>query len=211
MRLELFESRLDAAKPAERDRFLADAAREAVPIFTPGERVIEPTFDVLHGLYRLCERLADVRPLAILIDDVDLADGPTLRFLAYLTERVAEHPIGIVVTCGSVPDRYVPEAVQDIAWLARDIALPAQGAERGRDGEARARRPGAPRPLTRAGSLHEESGGNPLIVDLLAAERFGGGGEAEPGDCRLGAAAGGAASRGRSRASARGLHPRPRM
>jgi AAA ATPase-like protein len=71
--VELFES-TGHGDPAERERFLSAAAREAVPIFTSGERVIEPTFDVLHGLYRLCKRLADSRPLAILVDDLDLAE-----------------------------------------------------------------------------------------------------------------------------------------
>jgi DNA-binding CsgD family transcriptional regulator len=177
--LELFQSRLDAAEPAERDRFLADAAREAVPIFTPGETGIEPTFDVLHGLYRLCERLAAERPLALLIDDVDLADGPTLRFLAYLAERVAGHRVAIVVTCGSVPDRLVPEAVHDIAWLSATRSCRLRALSVGETAK-RVRATWEMATVDACGHLHEESGGNPLIVDLLAAERFGGAGDAQP-------------------------------
>jgi DNA-binding CsgD family transcriptional regulator len=177
--VELFESRLDAEDPAGRERFLADAAREAVPIFTPGERVIEPTFDVLHGLYRLCDRLAEIAPLAILFDDVDLADGPTLRFLAYLAERAAELPVAVVMTCGSVPDRFVPEAVNDIAWLPATQRCRLSALTVGETAK-RVRSTWQSAPMDACGLLHEESGGNPLIVDLLAAERFGGAGEAPP-------------------------------
>ena len=177
--VELFESRLDAEDPAARERLLADAAREAVPIFTPGERIIEPTFDVLHGLYRLTEQLAGVSPVAILFDDVDLADGPTLRFLAYVTERAAELPIGVVLTCGSVPDRFVPEAVNDIAWLPATQRCRLAALSVGETAK-RVRAAWQSAPMDACGLLHEESGGNPLIVDLLAAERFGDAGEAAP-------------------------------
>lgn len=177
--LDLFESRLDAEDAAQRERFLSDAAQEAVPIFTPGERIIEPTFDVLHGLYRLCERLTESRPLAILVDDVDLVDGPTLRFLAYLTERASELPVAVVLTFGSVPDRFVPEAVHDIGWLpaTRRCALaPLSAAETAK----RVRSTWSAVPMDACGVLHAECGGNPLIVDLVAAERFGHAGEAGP-------------------------------
>ena len=156
--VELFESRLDAENPAEREGFLSDAAREAVPIFTPGERVIEPTFDVLHGLYRLCEQLAEVRPLAILFDDVDLADGPTLRFLAYLTERASELRVAVVLTRGSVPDRYVPEAVHDIAWLPATQRCELAALSVGETAK-RVRATWRSAPMDACGLLHEESGG----------------------------------------------------
>ena len=177
--VELFESRLDAENPAQREGFLSDAAREAVAIFTPGERVIEPTFDVLHGLYRICEQLAEVRPLAILFDDVDLADGPTLRFLAYLTERASELRVAVVLTRGSVPDRFVPEAVHDIAWLPATQCCELAALSVGETAK-RVRATWRSAPMDGCGLLHEESGGNPLIVDLLAAERFGDVGEAAP-------------------------------
>ena len=175
----LFESRLDVAEPAERERFLSEAAAEAVPIFTAGERNIEPTFDVLHGLSRVCRRLGESRPLALLVDDVDLMDGPTLRFLVYLAERIEELPVALVVTRGSVPDRFVPEAVQDLAWL--------QAAERCRlaaltvgQTARRIRSAWPAAPVDACGIVHEESGGNPYLADLLAAERFGEAEEAAP-------------------------------
>jgi DNA-binding CsgD family transcriptional regulator len=175
----LFESRLDAEEPAQRERFLSQVAGEAVPVFTPGERDIEPTFDTLHGLYRLCGWLARERPLAILVDDVDLMDGPTLRFLVYLAERLDELPVALVATQGSVPDRFVPDAVRDLASVpaAQRFELAAltvgQTARR-----IRSVWPAAP--IDACGIVHEHGGGTAHLVDLLAAERFGDADDATP-------------------------------
>ena len=48
----------------------------------------EGAFAVLHGLYRLTANLARRRPLALLVDDAHWADAASLRFLAYLGNRL---------------------------------------------------------------------------------------------------------------------------
>jgi DNA-binding CsgD family transcriptional regulator/predicted negative regulator of RcsB-dependent stress response len=101
--LQLFESHLARVPDGERARLLAGGAREAVPLFAPGPRpaLSEGSFSLLHGLYRLCGNLAEPGGLAILVDDVDIADEASIRFLLYLAERVEELPAAIVLSSGS--------------------------------------------------------------------------------------------------------------
>jgi DNA-binding CsgD family transcriptional regulator len=101
--VQLFESHLARVPDAERATLLSGGAREAVPLFAPGPRptLSEGSFSLLHGLYRLCANLGDPGGLAILVDDVDIADDASVRFLLYLTERVEELPVAVVVTTGS--------------------------------------------------------------------------------------------------------------
>jgi DNA-binding CsgD family transcriptional regulator len=114
--VQLFESHLARIPEAERARLLRGGAREAVPVFAPGPRpaLSEGSFSVLHGLYRLCANLAETGGLAILVDDVDIADRASVRFLLYLTERVEELPVAVLLTNGSAaggPDRELLEQV----------------------------------------------------------------------------------------------------
>lgn len=54
-------------------------------------------FAVLHSLYRLTVALAADRPLLIVVDDLHWTDLASMRFLAYLSKRVADHPVAILV------------------------------------------------------------------------------------------------------------------
>ena len=54
--------------------------------------------EMLHGLYWLCVGLAELgRPLVLIADDAHWLDGPSLRFLAYLANRIGELPIALVI------------------------------------------------------------------------------------------------------------------
>ena len=55
------------------------------------------SFGALHGLYWLCANATQRQPLVLAVDDVHLADPPSLRFLAYLAHRIAELPILLAV------------------------------------------------------------------------------------------------------------------
>jgi predicted ATPase len=61
-------------------------------------------FAVFHGLYWLCANLAQARPLALVVDDLDWADAASLRFLSYLAPRVGELPFAVVVAARPVND-----------------------------------------------------------------------------------------------------------
>src|SRR5581483_12005124 len=52
----------------------------------------------LHGLYWLTSTLSESGPLLLAVDDAHWGDLPSLRFLAYIAERVADLPLLLAVT-----------------------------------------------------------------------------------------------------------------
>jgi DNA-binding CsgD family transcriptional regulator len=170
--LQLFEQTLSRVSEEERARLLSGPAREALPLFEPGPRAVlsEDSFDVLHGLYRLCAKLAEDAPLLVAVDDADLADEQSLRFLLHLTGRLEGMPVAVVITAGSVSQRKAPRLVAEISRhpaVRRSNLAPLSG-----EGTARRVRErwvtGAPEGVCRA--FHEASAGNPLLIDELAGE-----------------------------------------
>ncbi|MEU9245452.1 BTAD domain-containing putative transcriptional regulator [Streptomyces sp. NPDC048385] len=82
-------------------------------------------FDVLHGLYRIVERLVTDdhparRPLLLLVDDLQACDTASLRFLAHLLPRIQNLPVLVVTAlrAGEPPARR--ESEQVLADLAQD-------------------------------------------------------------------------------------------
>jgi DNA-binding CsgD family transcriptional regulator len=129
----------------------------------------EALFSQIHGLYRACAGLAAVAgPVVLLVDDADLADEESLRFLLYLTERISQLGIAVVLTAGTVPSRRAPRLLAEIARhpstrYSRLQPLSAAGTERRvAKTSLSAAAQGA------ADEIHRASGGNPLIVDALA-------------------------------------------
>ncbi|MFG2441134.1 helix-turn-helix transcriptional regulator [Streptomyces sp. NPDC048508] len=53
-------------------------------------------YAVLHGLYWLVSNVASDSPVALVIDDLQWADPPSLRFLAYLVHRLEDLPIVVI-------------------------------------------------------------------------------------------------------------------
>ena len=90
---QMLEPVVVGAAESERGRLLAGAAAYAGPVFDPSTSSTPissgaGSFAVLHGLYWLLSNLAEARPVALVIDDVQWADAESLRFLAYLAPRV---------------------------------------------------------------------------------------------------------------------------
>ena len=169
--LQLFERRLARASAGERQLLLADAARESALLLdpAPGLPVPASSFDIIHGLYRLCVHLSALRPLLITVDDADRADSASLEFLLYLAERVRDLPVAVALSAGSVPRGRTPPL---LAELARHRAtgrcelepLSADGTRRLAREQWRA---GASDGLCRA--LHDASAGHPFLLQQIFA------------------------------------------
>jgi DNA-binding CsgD family transcriptional regulator len=71
----------------------------AVAAAVAGDAASAPggAFAVLHGLYWLSANLASATPLAVCVDDVHLADAPSLRFLAFLAPRLDELSVAVLL------------------------------------------------------------------------------------------------------------------
>ena len=93
--IQLLAPSIEPLTEHERDRAFAGAAGLARPLFEPvPDRAAadDRLFARFHGLHWLCARLAEQRPLVLLVDDAHWADEDSLRFLAYLEARIDEIP-----------------------------------------------------------------------------------------------------------------------
>ncbi len=98
--LEPTVRRMDAA---EREDLFSGAARLGAPVLgvddagPPGGQGADPGFPTLHALYWVIAGLAERNPVVALIDDIHWADEASLRFLAFLAQRLAETRASIVL------------------------------------------------------------------------------------------------------------------
>jgi DNA-binding CsgD family transcriptional regulator len=108
--IQLFEPWWLAAEADERTAVLGGAGGAAAALLEqgPGAAETDAGYATVHGLFRLTANLAGAprgtakpAPLAILVDDAQWADGPSLRFVAYLAERLADLPIALIVSMRS--------------------------------------------------------------------------------------------------------------
>jgi DNA-binding CsgD family transcriptional regulator len=170
--LQLFEARLALVDDAERAALLSGTARQARPLFTPslGETLSEPSFTLLHGLYWLCANLATHRPVLLAIDDADLADAASLRFLLYLAERLEDLPVMLALTLGTASTRAATPLLEQVARHPAAIGVRVHPFSP----EATARHlretwlPDAGPDV--CASAHQAAGGNPYLVGALGAE-----------------------------------------
>ena len=98
---QMFESLL--VDETEGSNLLSGAAATATAVFgRPGERVGEPfaegSFAALHGLYWLTANVSQERPVALVVDDLHWCDRASLRFLAYLAQRLEDLPVLLVAS-----------------------------------------------------------------------------------------------------------------
>jgi DNA-binding NarL/FixJ family response regulator len=136
----------------------------------------EASLKQLHTMYRFYVQLAAGAPVSLLVDDADLADEPSLAFLLYLTERLREVPVAVILTAGTVWPRRAPKELHDIARSpltkrCRLEPLSRRGTAR-RLGKTWL--PGTVDEL--AEEIHHESNGNPFLLDSLATALVAGGG-----------------------------------
>lgn len=104
---QLFEPLLRASTSSASE-LLTGAARLAAPVVL--DKDTQPAaadasrgagFAQLHGLYWLTVNLSERSPVLITIDDAHWADGPSLRFLLYLSRRLEGVPASVTVSARS--------------------------------------------------------------------------------------------------------------
>ena len=141
----------------------------------------EPGFETLSPEARLLRAfdlagvaisaLALIRPLALLIDDVQWADDDTLRLLRYVVRSDAERPIFLLATIRPEEFASVTEAVNFVAdmermGLVRRLRPGRFGSVE--TGELLKRILGGPVEAVSAAAMHAQSEGVPFIVEELA-------------------------------------------
>lgn len=163
----LLDRRLVTAGEDERLALLDGAASLAWPLFAPDAGAVPDEPALLYGLYWLIANLADAGPVTLVVDDVQWADAPSLRLMLYLTQRLGDLPVTVVLGLRTGdPDGGRPPVVQIGAHPAAHVVRLAplglaavSRVVRGRLGEADSA-------FVRA--CADISGGNPfLLVELL--------------------------------------------
>ena len=107
--------------------------------------------------------------LAILVDDLQWADRPSLRFLAYVAERAADLRVAVVLTATPLARSADPQALSVLRRAAAGRVLPlAPLSARGTERVVRGRFPHADAEF--CASCARATSGNPfLLTELLAA------------------------------------------
>ena len=97
---QLLEPVLAGATRDERDVLLAGAGLFGADVIGQPRAAKSDGAELgtaLHGLYWFAVNLATLRPLLVLVDDVQWADLTSLRWLAYLASRLDGTPIALIV------------------------------------------------------------------------------------------------------------------
>ena len=170
----LLEGVLVRASGAQRRSLLSGAAGPAATVLsTSGVRAqtgvsTEPAA-VLHGLYWLVSNLAERGPLMLVVDDAHWADGPSLRFLAYLARRISDLALLVVVAARPDESGGPAELVSVVhAALPGDLLVPAPLSEAAVGSMVAERYGTAASEFVEA--CHAATGGNPFLVgELIAA------------------------------------------
>jgi DNA-binding CsgD family transcriptional regulator len=133
--IQLFEPRWISAGPEERAALSQGPARWAAELLAgipadPAELPDDQGYSVIHGLFWLaCNLVArpdgDVPPvpLAMLVDDLQWADRPSLRYLAYLADRTGDLPLLLVVTVRQGEEATDQRALMSLRDAADDSLL----------------------------------------------------------------------------------------
>jgi DNA-binding CsgD family transcriptional regulator len=185
---QLFEPWFMNASDSERRNVFANAAKLAEPLFkyVTGEASSSAQQDLhstLHGMYWMCVNLSARRPLVVSIDDAHWADPHSLRLASYLSSRLADKSLlvvmtknlnikgpadGILTTLSSLP---VTRVIQ-LSPLSRGAAHSLAVAVWDRNLEPAV-----------SDVCHEMTGGNPFLLSELLAEAKRGG--VRPAECAI--------------------------
>ncbi|MEO3868163.1 AAA family ATPase [Nonomuraea sp. B12E4] len=124
-----------------------------------------------QALCEVVDRLQAEGPLALVVDDAQWADRPSLRALSYVLRRVRAGRVLMVVGCRDLADPWLPEGLRRLLTGEDTRRVTLGGLSAGELAELAAG-PAAPAPgpdLAAARRLREHTGGNPLHARALLA------------------------------------------
>lgn len=151
------------------DRLLTGAAAHAGVVLDSASGITEDAgFAILHGLYWLVANVAEERPVVLLADDLHWADVPSLRFFEYLARRIDGLPVAVVATTRPHEPGAAAELLDELrasATVVRPGPLPRAAVAGLLEAELGAAPDGA-----LVDAALEVTGGNPLLVSVLARE-----------------------------------------
>jgi hypothetical protein len=182
---QLFEPALAAASPSGRKSLLRGVSGHAVDLLgllpptvegAAGDRAVrdppDPPRDpharldaIVRGLYWLVAGFSERSPLLIAVDDAQLCDPPSGRFLAYLARRLEDLPVALVTIERASEDDAAKVAMPELDATAKILTLPSLSAA-GSAELVRQDLSGDAHPLF-CEACHAATGGNPFLLHEL--------------------------------------------
>ena len=159
---------------------LVGAAALAAPALGLDSQVEGDALGTMYGLYWLVTALADERPTVLLVDDAQWADPESLQWLAFLATRSEGLPLAILaaIRLGEPDGPYGLLdllATQPVAQTVRLLPLTASATA-----ALMSRTFGSEVDSALAAACHEQTGGNPWLIDALCRELIAEGHSAGP-------------------------------
>jgi DNA-binding CsgD family transcriptional regulator len=151
---------------------LTGAAALAAPVVDPAGSPSGDAGDVLpalNGLFWLVSDLAREQPLALLLDDLQWADAPSLQFVAFLARRLEDLPVVVLAGTRRAVDAGDPLLARIVTDPAARVLRPAPLSEDAIRALAADALAAAPHDAFVA-SCAQASGGNPFFVGELLRE-----------------------------------------
>lgn len=167
---QVLEPLVAEADARDADRWFAGTATAARWLFpgAPGWPGWEPGDhnDVLttHGLLGLLAAITADRPLAVLVDDLHLADRQSLTWLRQCARRIHDLPCALVVAVREGDPGADRPAIRELWELATTRIRPANLSEDGVGAVLRAASDGRAGDPRFVAACHAASGGNPLYL-----------------------------------------------
>src|SRR5689334_10896849 len=131
-------------------------------------------YAAMHGLYWLVANLAARQPLVLAVDDAHWADAPSLRWLAHLGARVEALPVALLLAVREGPDE--PPLLDDL----RAAGTRLRPGPLGPDATAALVRRKVQADADLCRECHASTGGNPFLIQALAAALRDGDQKVEP-------------------------------
>jgi DNA-binding CsgD family transcriptional regulator/tetratricopeptide (TPR) repeat protein len=172
---QLFEPTMRELSASDRAAIMEDAAALAKPIIDQQPQETDAgqnEFAGLHGLYWLCANLSDLGTVLVAVDDAHWVDLPSLRWLAYLAQRLEGLHVVLLLTTrpqeiNSEELTIVTQAAAAVVMSLRPLSLESSAAlvRLMLSGEAESEFYEA---------CHAASGGNPFYLrEIITAARAG--------------------------------------
>src|SRR5213083_2224122 len=140
----------------------------------PGPVEDDVRYAAMHGLYWLVANLAARQPLVLAVDDAHWADAPSLRWFAHLAARIDDLPVALLLAMRNVPDE--PELLGELRAAGTRI----RPRPLGPDATATLVRRKVQADADLCRECYDNTGGNPFLVQALAAALRDGDQKAEP-------------------------------
>ena len=165
---QLCQPLVSAAAPADVDRWLRGPAAPVRPLlldepWSPGHAVHEA---VLHGLHSFLVNVSEDRPVLLAVDDLQWADAPSLRWLAYLGRRVRTARILVAGALCEGRDVREPRLLGDVCATANHVLEPVPLSPHA-VGTLLAEVSGLDPTPPAVAACHDVTGGNPAAVHTV--------------------------------------------